>query len=1045
MNTLTQSSQNIATWSIRNPIPAVLFFILATLAGIWGFRSLGIQDFPDLDAPTVIITLRQPGAAPAQLETEVAKKVEDKLATVRGLNHISTNISDGTVNITATFLIEHKLSDALTDVKDAVDSIRGDLPTDLEEPQISKITTGPGGAMLTYAVTHQGMDEEELSWLTDDRIARTMLAVKGVGQFSRVGGVQREVQVLVDPAKLNAFNVTALDVSRALRRVQQENSGGRGQVGGEEQGIRTIATVKTAGELEALPIVLADGRSLRLDQVAIVKDAIAERNQAATLDGAPALGFQIFRSKGYDELKIERGVLDAIATLEAQNPGLKFKLVGSTVEHTKEQFRGSMNMLYEGGLLTILVIWWFLRDWRATVIGAIALPLSILPTFAFMKWMGYSLNTITLLALAVVVGILVDDAIVEVENIDRHIKDKGQRTIRQAIEDAVNEIWLAVLATTAALVVVFLPTAFMSGIPGLVFKQFGWTVVISVIASLVVARIATPVLAVWLLRDQAPSAKQAQAQAHSKGDGFWMRWYLKVVKWCLQHRRITLLLTLLSFAGSVALVPLLQTGFIPAGDKGRVTVDVELSPGASLQKTLAAAEEARLAVMQVPAVAQVFITAGAAKRPDQTSGLSAGEVRRASLNILLKPRKERGSQTEVENAMRPLLAAVPGIRWSISGGGPGEKLQLILASNDIDALRAAAEAVERDMRALPFLSGVTSSASLERGEITVRPDAAKAAERGVSTQAIGETLRVATSGDFSQALSKLKLDNRQLDVRVRFPDDMRKDPSAFANLRVPGQGSLVPLATVADIQLESGPAQIGRYDRQRYFSISADLGGYSLGAALQAAKGLPAINALPSSVKVVEQGDAEVMRDLFGGFGLALLIGVICKLCVLVLLFRNWFQPVTILSVLPMCVGGAFVALLAFGGQLSLPVLIGIVMLFGIVTKNSILVVEYAILGMQRGLSEHDALVDACHKRAQPVVMTTVAMIAGMLPMSFGWGGDGSFRQPMAIAVIGGLISSTLLSLIVVPVISIYVSKFERGLVAVLRKLGLVSTLQYKA
>ena len=1006
---------NLATWSIRNPIPAILLFVLLTLAGIWGFRALNIQDFPDLDLPTISVTLRLPGAAPAQLETEVAKKVEDQLATLQGLKHITTTITDSQVSMTVQFVLERPLADALIDVKDAVDRARDDLPTDLEQPQVKKVTVGPGGPVLTYAVTSSKLNEEALSWFTDDEIARRMLAVPGVGDFGRVGGVQREVQVRVDPARLNATGVTAVEVSRALKRVQQEASGGRGQLGGSEQGVRTIATVQRADELDALPIVLTDGRSIRLDQVAEVRDTIVERSQAALLDGKPAVGFQISRSKGFDETRIAAGVAAAIESLLRDHPDLDFELIASSVEHTEEQYRASIEMLYEGAILAVLVIWLFLRDWRATFIGAVALPLSILPAFAFMALADFSLNTITLLALAVLVGLLVDDAIVEVENIARHA-NMG-KTVRQATEDAVNEIALAVIATTATLVVVFLPTAFMSGIPGLVFKQFGWTVVIAVLTSLMVARLITPMMAAWLIR---PSHRKTS-------DGPLMRWYLGAVRWCLKHRVRTVIAGGTFFIFSLALVPLLPKGFVAASDRGRTTIEVELPPGATLQRTIMTAEEARNVVATVEGVRSVFVTAGTAQRVRGPQGSSAGEVRKATLTVLLGERGDRPSQQDIENRIRPLLAQVPGARFSMGGGGPGEKLQLILSGQDAALLKRSAQRIEEGLRRLPYLSGINSTASLERPEITVRPDPARAAERGVSTAAIGETLRVATSGDFDAALAKLNLDNRQIDIRVMVPEAVRQDAQAIAALRVPGRAGLVPLDSVASITVESGPSQIQRYDRSRNVTITADLGGFPLGTALRDSMALPEVTGLPAGVRLIQSGDAEIMGELFGGFGMALLTGVLCMYCVLVLLFRDWFQPLTILSAVPLCVGGAFIALLATGSELGISPLIGLVMLLGIVTKNSILLVEYAIMEIeQRGLSEFDALVEACHKRARPILMTTVAMAAGMTPLALGLSGDASFRQPMAIAVIGGLITSTALSLLLVPVVFTYVSRLER-------------------
>ncbi|MDB0572334.1 efflux RND transporter permease subunit [Ralstonia solanacearum] len=1006
---------NFATWSIRNPVPALLLFILLTLAGLYGFRELPIANLPDLDLPTVTISLTQPGAAPAQLETEVARKVENSLATLSGIKHMRTSITDGQVSITLEFILEKKLSDALIETKDAVDRIRSDLPVDLQQPSISAVRIG-GEATLLYAIASSRMPEEALSWFVDDTVNKTVLGVPGVGKFERVGGVQRQVRVEVDPVRLAALGATAVDVSRALKTVEQESSGGRGQLGGAEQAVRTIATVRQAEELNRLPLVLSDGRRVNLDQVATVSDAIAERTQIALLDGKPVVGFKIYRAKGFDETRIAAGVAQALGKLQAANPGLSFTKISGTVDYTQEQFEGSMHMLYEGALLAVLVVWWFLRDWRATLISASALPLSILPAFAAMYWLGYSLNTLTLLALAVIVGILVDDAIVEIENIERH--SRMGKPIKQAAGEAVTEIALAVMATTMTLVVVFMPTAMMSGVPGLFFKQFGWTAVVAVLSSLLVARVLTPMLAAYLLK---PHAGTTEAK-----DGALMTRYLGWVRWCLAHRRLTLVAAVAIFIGSAALVPLLKTGLIPPSDRGYSSVSVELPPGSSLAATRATTEAARRAMGPIKGIDHVMTMVGDAQAVGggQTQ---AGEVRRATMTLVLAPRGERPGQADIETQVRRALINVPGARFSLGVGGPGEKMSLILASEDTAALKATGQALERQLRGVPGLANVTSTASLERPEIVVRPNAQRAAEQGVTTAAIGETVRIATNGDFDAQVAKLNLDNRQVPIQARIPDAARQDMDVVANLRVHGRNGLVPLASVADIAVESGPSQIDRYDRRRYVTVSADLGGTPLGQALAEAKALPAAQAMPSSVKLIETGDAEIMMELLGGFGMAIVIGLLCVFCVLVLLFHDFFQPLTILSAVPLSLGGAFVALLLSKGMLSIPSMIGLVMLMGIVTKNSILLVEYAVVGIQeRGLSLHEALIDACHKRARPIVMTTVAMIAGMLPIALGLGADASFRQPMAIAVIGGLVTSTGLSLLVVPVAFTYVDGLER-------------------
>ncbi|MDT4289291.1 efflux RND transporter permease subunit [Methylomonas sp. MO1] len=1008
---------SFASWSIRNPIPSILLFILLSLAGLRGLQQLSIQSLPDLDLPSVIVKLNQPGAAPAQLETEVARKVEDSIATLSGLKHIRTSITDGLVQINVEFILEKKLSDALIETKDAVDRVRSDLPTSVLQPSISAVTVG-GAPILTYAIASTKLDEEALSWRVDDNVSKAMLGVAGVGRFERLGGVQREIQLEVDPVRLASLGVTATDVSRALKQVQQESSGGRGNLGLAEQSVRTLATVRQAQELAALPVAIANGREVRLDQIATVRDTVAERTQLAALDGKPLIGFNIYRAKGFDETRIANDVEQALARMREADPSLSFTLISGSVAYSQEQYEGSMMMLYEGALLAVLVVWWFLRDWRATLVSASALPLSILPTFAVMHWLGFSLNMLTMLALAIVVGILVDDAIVEIENIARHVR--MGKSIRQAAAEAVDEIALAVIATTLTLVVVFMPTALMSGVSGLFFRQFGWTAVVAVLASLLVARLLTPMLAAYLL---------TEGHHPASVDGRLMPIYLQAVQWTLQHRQATMLLSTLFFIGACLLLPLIPAGFVPPADRGYTTVQLELPPGSSINDAGRVAEAARTVLQALAGVEHIFtavgssqIVGGGVTRP--------GEQRKGALTLTLSERGQRPHQSQIEQAVRAVLRDVPGARFSIGIGGPGEKMSLILSSDNAGALKASAQALERDLRTVGTLSSISSTASLERPEIAIRPDWQRAAELGVTAELIGETVRIATSGDFDAQLAKLNLDNRQLAIRVRIADAARQDLQVLANLRVRAGDKLVPLSSVAELSLASGSAQVDRYDRRRYVTVNAELGGMSLGEALAAAKTLPAVVNMPSSVKLIRTGDAEIMAELVSSFGMAMLTGLLCVFCVLVLLFKDFFQPLTILSAIPLSMGGAFIALLLTGGELNIPSMIGLIMLMGIVTKNSILLVEYALLAIrEHGLSRHEALLDACHKRARPIVMTTVAMIAGMLPIALGWGADASFRQPMAVAVIGGLISSTLLSLLVVPVVFTYVDGARQSLV----------------
>lgn len=1017
---------NFSSLSIKNPIPAIMLFVLLGLAGLLSFKSSAVQDFPDIELPIVTVSASLPGAAPAQLETEVARKIEDSVATLQGIKNIYTKVLDGLVTVTVEFVLEKNISDAVNDVRDAVALIRSDLPSELRDPSVTKVSTA-GRVVLTFtaaAAADSTMDEQELSWFVDNTVSKRVLSVPGVGAFKRVGGVNREVRVELDAAKMTALNVAAVDVSRRLRLVQQEAPGGRGDVSGAEQAVRTIGTVKSAAELAQMDIPLADGHHIRLDQVAKVTDTIAERRSSASQDGKTVVGFEVFRTKGASELDVAKGTQAAIEALQKENRNIVFKQAIDNAQPVEENFDGSMELLYEGALLAVLVVWWFLRDWRATLVAAAALPLSVIPTFLGLKYFGYTLNTVTLLSLALVVGVLVDDAIVEIENISRHLR-MGKSPMQAAME-AADEIGMAVIATTFALVAVFLPTAFMAGIPGLFFKQFGWTAVLAILASLLVARLLTPMMAAYILKP---------ARQHEEKDSWMMQRYMATMKWALTHRLVTAIASGLFFIASILLVPLLPTGFVPAADRGQTQINIELPPGSTLAETTAVAERVRVAVSKDKNITSIFSSVGGGSSGDAFAPGAAAEARRAVLTVTTTHRDDRDeTMANIESGIRANIADIPGARFNVGPPDTGVKMQLVLRSEDPLALQQAAQKVERELRTLKGIGNVSSSASLVRPEIIVRPDSARAADLGVTAASIGETVRVATAGDYDMNLPKLNLSERQVPILVKLPDNVRADLSAIERLTVPGKNGPVMLGNVASVTMESGPAQIDRLNRSRNVTLDVELGSRALGELNTEARALPSMRNLPPSVKIAELGDAQEMLLLFESFGLAMLIGVLCIYGVLVLLFKDFMQPITILAALPLSIGGAFVALLLTGRALSMPSMIGLIMLMGIVTKNSILLVDYAILARQQGMNRFDALVDACHKRSRPIIMTTIAMGAGMLPLALGWGADPSFRSPMAITVIGGLITSTLLSLLVVPAVFTYIDDLEHWMKRMMRK-----------
>lgn len=1007
--------RNLSTWSIRNPIPTLLLFILLCGIGLMSFSSMKIQNFPDIDLPNVSVTASLPGAAPAQLENEVARKIENSIASLPLLKHVYTRIQDGVVIITAEFRLEKSLQEAADDVRDAVARVRSDLPADLRDPIVAKFNLS-GMPILTYAIANPRLDEEALSWFIDNDLSKAILAVSGVGKVARVGGVSRELRVEVDPARLAALNVTVAEVSRQLKRVQQEASGGRTDIGGAEQSLRTIATITSARELAALEIPLNDGRRVRLDQLAKVEDTVGERRSSAMLDGKPVVGFEITRSRGAGELDVAAGVRKALDEVKQSHPGLEVTEAFNFVDEVAEGYHGSMMLLYEGAVLAVIVVLLFLRNWRATIVAAAALPLSVIPAFIGMHQFGFTINVVTLLSLALVVGVLVDDAIVEIENIVRHL-GLG-RTPRQAAMEAVEEIGLAVVATTFTLVAVFLPTAFMAGVAGKFFKQFGWTAALAVVASLVVARLLTPMMAAYMLR---PTKE-------NRPDGRLMRVYLRLARWCIKHRWLTSIGASAFFVGSLMLVPLLPTGFIPPDDLPKTMIAVELAPGSTPTQTRDMAEHARQIIKSNAEVRSVYAAIGAGSTgSDPFAPGGAAEARKATLLVYLTPRGERTKKKQqIEGELRDALGALPGVRVTVGFGGAGEKFIIGLTGDDGALLSETASRVARDLRTIPGIGNVSSTASLTRPEIVVRPDAARAADLGVTAAAIADTLRIATAGDFDQGLAKMNLAQRQVPIVVRLPISAREDLSLLERLAVPGKQGNVMLGSVAQVTIENGPAQIDRFDRTRNVNMEVELGSRQLGEVEQAASNLASLRNLPPGINRVELGDIEGMKELFASFGLAMLIGVFCIYAVLVLLFKDFLQPVTILAALPLSLGGAFGALLVAQKALSMPSLIGLIMLMGVATKNSILLVEYAIVARRdHGMNRTEALLDACHKRARPILMTTIAMGAGMLPIALGWGVDPSFRSPMAVAVIGGLITSTLLSLLVVPVVFTFVDDFE--------------------
>ncbi len=991
---------NISAWSIRNPLPSVVFSIILLVLGWVSFTKLAVTRLPSADIPVISVAVSQFGAAPAELEAQVTKTIEDGVSGVEGVRHISSSITDGLSLTTIQFALETNTDRALNDVKDAVTRVRANLPQNVNEPLIQRVDV-IGLPIVTYAAISPGKTPEQLSYFVDDVVKRALQGVRNVAQVERIGGVEREILVSLDPDRLQAAGLTAVDVSHRLRGTNVDLAGGRAEIGKNDQAIRTLAGAKTLNDLAGTMISLPNGGEVRLDDLGTVTDTIADRRTFARFNGEPVVALGIKRSKGASDVVVAAAVQKRIDALKIAHPDVDLKLIDTSVEFTKGNYEAAISTLFEGAILAVVIVLLFLRDVRATIIAAISLPLSIFPAFWAMDILGFSLNLVSFLAITLSTGILVDDAIVEIENIVRHMR-MGKSPYRAALE-AADEIGLAVIAISLTIIAIFAPASFMSGIAGQFFKQFGITVSVQVFFSLLAARFVTPVLAAYFLKD------------HPHDDpppGRVLQTYTRLVTWSVKHYLITVLIGFGIFAASIWSITLLPQGFLPAQDTARSLLAMELPPGSQLAYTEKVTEEIVARLRKRPEVRSVFVDGG--RVPPGTF-----EVRRAALIINYTPKTERKiTQRQLELEIGQELENVPDIRfWFLDENGL-RAVSLVVTGADSNIVNNVASELANQMKRIPLIANVISETSLDRPELRVQPRADLAARLGVSTESLSETIRVATIGDVGPALAKFDAGDRQVPIRVQLEDGARGNLQVLDQLRVPlggGRGG-VPLSVVADIKLDQGPTSINRYDRERQATVAADLvGTAALGDATKKIYDLPVMKSLPKGVTVNPSGDAESLNELSAGFATAITAGLMMVYAVLVLLFGTFLQPITILFSLPLSIGGAILALLVTGKQLTTPVWIGILMLMGIVTKNAIMLVEFAVESIRDGKQREEAMIDAGMKRARPIVMTTVAMAAGMMPSALAFGAGGEFRSPMALAVIGGLVFSTILSLVFVP------------------------------
>jgi multidrug efflux pump subunit AcrB len=1007
--------RNISAWSIRNPIPSIVLFAALTLAGIVSFNRMSINDSPEINFPAVVVMVAQPGAAPTELENQITQRIEAAVRNLEGVDEMDSTVTEGSSQTVIQFTLETPIDRATTDVRDAISQIRGQLPDGILEPQIIRAKVN-GGALANFSVEARDMTLEQLSWYVQNIVARRLLAIDGMQSVQTSGAVSREIRVILDPAKMQAQGVTASQVNTQLRAMNVNAAGGRAEIAGAEQAVRVLGNAEDAYTLGQTQIQLGTGRSVRLSDIADVRDAYGERRDLALLNGKPVVSFGILRARGASEVAIYDEAIKVLAQLEKENPKIHFVKRFNSTKSTKENYKGAMRAMIEGAVLAVVVVFLFLRDKRATVISALAIPLSAIPTFWVMSLMGFTLNFMTLLALSLVAGVLVDDAIVEIENIVRHMR--MGKTAYQASIDAADEIGLAVVGTTFSIVAVFLPVGLMPGIAGQFFKNFGITVVVAVLMSLLVARLITPMIAAYFLKAHGTA---------SHGEGWLMDGYIRVLRWTLDqsgmaaararggsarlfarfrdHRWWTMGIGVLAFFVSIGFMIALPKTFMPPEDQDTSRVTITMAPGTTLDQTREVAERAA-AILRA--------------QPDVETAVDYVNVGSASIALTLKDSRTQKSY-EFERAVQPLFSKIPDARINFQsqngGGGSSRDVSIMLAGDDPVLLNSTALTVIEEMKQLTGIRAPRIEGDLPRPEITIKPRLDLAADLGVTTQALSQTIRIATLGDIDQNAAKFSLSDRQIPIRVMLDENSRRTLSTIQNLPVQtSRGASVPLKVVADIGFGASPSQIQRYNQERRTVISADLAPGAISGEQRAKiMALPVMKNLPMGVHYAAAGEAKWQQELMVNFVIALVAGILLVFAVLVLLYRRIMPPFVNMGSLLLAPLGGLIALAVARMPISLPVMIGLLMLFGIVAKNSILLIDFAIEEMRHGRSLFDSILDAGHKRAQPIVMTTVAMVAGMLPTALSIGADGSFNQPMAVTVIGGLILSTLLTLLIVP------------------------------
>ncbi len=1024
--------------SVTHPVFATMMMVALLVMGAFSLQRLGLDQYPNVDVPVVVVITSYPGATPETVETEVTRPVEDALNAIGGLDEVTSTSYEGRSVVVAKFKLEVRSSAAAQEVRDKIAAIEANFPEDAKKPVISRFDPA-AEPILSVAISSTSLDVPALTSLADQKVVRQLTTVAGVGQATLVGARKRQIDVTIDETRMRALGIGINEVVNALRTGNSNSPAGSVIDPVSERTIQVQGRIEEPQALLDMVVARRGGAAIALRDVATLSEGAADAENRALYNGQTALAIDIVKVQDANTVQVATDVRKRLDTLNAElaPQNVQLRIVTDASIPIRESVNQVQTTLIEGAALAVVIVFLFLNSWRSTVITGLTLPIAIIGTLAVIHVLGFTLNTLSLLALTLSIGILVDDAIVVRENITRHLH-MGKSHLRAAL-DGTNEIGLAVIATTATIVAVFLPVAFMDGIVGRFFYEFGVTVSAAVLISLFVAFTLDPMLSsAWYDPDAQPDAKRGPVgRLIARFDhGFeWMAGqYRRAIGWTLRHRLVTLLVTSGIFIGSLFMVPLVGTEFVPNADEGRFQVNITAPVGSSLDYTTTKVRQVEKALKEFPEVETLYSTVN--------TGGAAGKHRAAILVGLVPLDMRSRTPLSLAEPVRKRLSAIPGIEVTIlqNGLGGGESpVQLSILGDDRAVLEKIATGLVEDMKKIPGLVDVTSSAKDVTSILSVRLKPAAASDLGITRSDLAAALSPLIGGE---DVSKwTDADGNSYDIVIRLPVERRSDTEGLGELMIAtgrtaakGAPLMVRLDQVADIGIMPAPAEIRRIDNRREILVSANIAGRTLGEVTETLQGLTAGRDLPNGYRIRFGGDAETMQETIGHMVTALTMAVIFIYIVLASQFGSFMQPLAIMASLPLSLVGVLIGLMVAGSTINMFSLIGFIMLMGLVTKNGILLVDFANRERRRGLSLNEALENAGVIRFRPIIMTTLAMIFGMIPLGLAVGGGGAQRAPMAHAVVGGLISSTLLTLIVVPTILSYIDSIVRRFTRLLPK-----------